>query len=294
MANKNGGIEADVTVTRLCETRFMIVSIAASQARDMAWLRRHIPDDARCIAYDVTSGTGLLTVMGPNSRALLELVSREDLSNTGFSFGTSREIEVGHATVRATRVTYVGELGWELYVPTEMMAYAYEHLMQSGTDLGVEDGGFFAINAMRLEKGYRSWGHDIGIEDTPIEAGLSSAVAMDKAGEFLGRDALLRQRDRKVLTKRLVQIQLVHDTGALLHHHEPIYMDGHIIGSITSGAYGHRVKQSLGMGYFVHQDGISADMLRQNSFEVEIACERHEVRAQLGPWFDAKGVRIKS
>lgn len=291
--NERGGIEADLTVTRLSETRFMVVSIAASQTRDMAWLRRHIPDDAHCLAYDVTSGTGMLTIMGPNSRALLERVSREQLPDATFPFGTSREIEVGHATVRASRVTYVGELGWELYVPTEMMAHAYERLMDAGADLGADDGGFFAVNSMRVEKGYRHWGHDIGVQDTPVEAGLRFAVKLDKPGGFIGRDALLRQLDGGVPTKRLVQFQLVEDRGLLLHHDEPIWMDGEIVGSITSGAFGHRIRKSLGMGYLTHPDRITSEMLRQNRFQVEIACERHDVLAQLGPWFDPSGARIK-
>lgn len=291
--NRRGGIEADVTVTRLSETRFMIVSIAASQTRDLAWLRRHIPDDARCIAYDVTSGTGMLTVMGPNSRRLLERLSKEDMSNESFAFGTSREIEVGYATVRASRLTYVGELGWELYPPTEMMAHVYDRMVAAGEDLGLDDGGFFAVNAMRIEKGYRHWGHDIGVEDTPIEAGLGFAVAMEKAGGFTGREVLARQQDSKILTKRLVQFQMAADNGILMHHDEPVWMDGQIVGSITSGAYGHRLGRSFGMGYLYHPEGVTAEMLRQNRFEVEVACERYEVKAQLGAWFDPKSERIK-
>ncbi len=292
--NRHGGIEADVTVTRLSETRFMIVSIAASQTRDMAWLRRHIPDDARCVAYDVTSGTGMLSVMGPNARALLERLSKDDLSNAAFPFATSREIEIGHATARASRLTYVGELGWELYVPTEMMAHVHDRMQDAGRDLGLDDGGFFAVNAMRMEKGYRHWGHDIGIEDTPFQAGLGFAVAMDKPGGFLGREALARQQTGKPLTRRLVQVALTDPAGPLLYHDEPIWLEDRIVGSITSGGYGHRLKRSFGMGYLTHPDGITADMLRQGRFEVEVACRRHPVEVQFGPWFDPKGERPKA
>ena len=290
--NRHGGIEADVTVTRLAEDKFMIVSVAVSQTRDLAWLKQHIPAEARCIAYDLTSGLALLALMGPNSRRLLESVSGEDLSNGSFPFGTSREIEVGYATVRASRLTYVGELGWELYVPMEMAAYVYDRLHEAGRDHGLCNGGFFTLNAARMEKGYCHWGHDIGTEDTPIEAGLDFAVAMDKPGGFLGRDALLRQRHGGVVGKRLVQFQMVQDNGVLMHHDEPIWMDGRIVGSITSGAYGHRLKKALGMGYVSHPEGVTAEMLRSHRFEVEIACEKHEVVGQLEPWFDPDNTRI--
>jgi glycine cleavage system aminomethyltransferase T/glycine/D-amino acid oxidase-like deaminating enzyme len=292
--NERGGIEADVTVTRLSETRFLIVSIASSQTKDRTWLKRHIPADAHCFVFDQSSGLSMLTLMGPNSRALLEAVSRADLSNAAFAFGTSQEIEIGYATVRATRVTYVGELGWELFVPAEMVQYVYDHLMAAGAAHGMDDGGFFAVNSMRMEKGYRHFGHEIGSEDTPIEAGLKFSVNFDKSADFSGRDALLRQSDRDRQTKRLVQFRMPEDVGVLLHHDEPILLNGKILGSITSGAYGHRLKAVLGMGYLEHPDGITADFLRSNAFEVEVACVRYPVIAQLGPWFDPKGERIKA
>jgi glycine cleavage system aminomethyltransferase T/glycine/D-amino acid oxidase-like deaminating enzyme len=290
--NHKGGIEADVTVTRLSETAFLIVSIAASQTRDKIWIERNIPEGAYCFVFDATSGLSMLTLMGPNARSLLSEVACEDLSDNAFPFGTSREIEIGHATVRATRLTYVGELGWELFVPTEMVQYVYDRLHKAGQAYGLDDGGFFAVNAMRIEKGYRHWGHDIGIEDTPIEAGLKFAVAMDK-GDFIGRAALARQLEGKALTKRLVQFRLLEDDGVLLHHDEPIWMDNAIAGSITSGAYGHRLKASFGMGYLNHPDGVTVELLKNARFEIEVACRKYAAVAQLGPWFDPKGDRLK-
>lgn len=291
--NDRGGIEADVTVTRLSETAFMVVTIATSQTRDMAWLKRHIPSDARAFAYDATSSLPMLAVMGPKSRALLEKLSGADLSNEAHPFGMSREIEIGYATVRASRVTFVGELGWELYMPTEMAAYVMERLIEAGADLNLGHGGFFTINSMRMEKGFRHWGHDIGIEDTPLEAGLKFAVTFDKPGGFIGRDALLRQREAGPLGKRLVQFSLAGDNAPLLHHDEPIRMNGDIVGSITSGFFGHRVNRSLGMGYISHADGVTSDLLKNESFEIEIACETYAATAQFGSWFDPKGARIK-
>ncbi|MEM7731544.1 MAG: FAD-dependent oxidoreductase [Pseudomonadota bacterium] len=292
--NARGGIEADVTVTRISETSYLIVTIATSQTRDLAWLKRQIPDDARAFAYDVTSGLPMLAVMGPKSRALLEKLSGADLSNKVHPFGVSREIEIGYATMRASRVTFVGELGWELYMPADIAAYVLEHLTKAGAIYGLGHGGFFTINSMRMEKGFRHWGHDIGVEDTPLEAGLKFAVAFDKKGGFIGRDALLRQRDGGPLTKRLVQVALTDEAAPLLHHEEPIRMNGAIAGSITSGFYGHRLNRSLGMGYIHHPEGITAQMLSSESFGIEVACEHYPARVQLGSWFDPKGERIKS
>ncbi len=292
--NEEGGIEADVTVTRLSETLFMVVTGAALQTRDLTRLRRNIDKDAHAIAYDVTSGTAMLALMGPNSRTLLASLSGQDMSNEAHPFGTSRELEIGHATVRASRITYVGELGYELYVPTEMASYVFDRITEKGADFGLGNAGFFALNSMRMEKGYRHWGHDIGMEDTPIEAGLKFAVKFDKKGGFIGRDALLRQLEQKALKKRLVQFMLPEGLDQpFLHHEEPIYMDGKIVGSITSGAFGHRVGRSLGMGYVYHDDGVTPELLKSASFEIEVACERFPAVAQLKPWYDPEGKRIR-
>ncbi len=292
--NERAGIEADVTVTRISETSFLIVTIAASQTRDFTWLKRHLAKDAHVFARDVTSGWATLAVMGPGSRELLSRISPDDFSTAAFPFGSSREVEVGYARVRASRVTFVGELGWELAIPTEFGSHVFDAILAAGTDLGLRHGGFFAINAMRMEKGYRHWGHDIGDEDTPLEAGLGFAVAFDKAGGFIGRDALLRQRDLGPPTRRLVQIA-VRDAGSrLLHHDEPIWCGNKIAGSVTSGAYGHRVGAPLGLGYVSHDGGVTAELLAEQTFEVEIACERYPAQVQLGPWYDPKAERIRA
>ncbi len=292
--NERGGIEADVTVTRISETSFLIVTIAASQTRDFAWLKRHLPKDANVFASDVTSGWATLAVMGPGSRELLSRISPDDFSTAAFPFGSSREVEVGYARVRASRVTFVGELGWELAIPAEFGSHVFDTILAAGADLGLRHGGFFAINSMRMEKGYRHWGHDIGDEDTPLEAGLGFAVAFDKTGGFIGRDALLRQRDLGPPTRRLVQIS-VRDAGSkLLHHDEPIWCGNTIVGSVTSGAYGHRIGAPLGLGYVSDDSGVTAELLATQTFEVEIACERYPAQVQLGPWYDPKSQRIRA
>ena len=296
--NDRGGIEADLTITRLAEQEFMIVTSAICQTRDLAWLRRHIAADGdlRCWVTDVTAGIAMLGVMGPNSRQLLESVSGADLSNGAHPFGWSREIEIGYARVRASRITYVGELGWELYMSAEHCLDVYERLVAAGEDFHLVHAGYHAMSACRLEKGYRHWSHDIADEDTPLEAGLGFTVAWDKPGGFIGREALLAQRERGLLPKRLVQVMLADDSPSapLLYHEEPILRDGVIVGSIKSGAFGHRLGRSLGMGYVSCPEGVTRDWLRGGCWEVEVACARHRAQVQLGPWYDPKNERIKA
>jgi 4-methylaminobutanoate oxidase (formaldehyde-forming) len=292
--NEAGGIEADVTVTRLSETAFLVVTIAVSQRRDLAWLMRHIPEGAHCFAHDVTSGLPTLALMGPKARALLSTLTPADLSDAAFPFATSREIDLGFARVRASRLTFVGEQGYELFMPAEFAAHVFDRLAQAGEAFGLRMGGFFAINAMRMEKGYRHWGHDMGEEDTPLQAGVGFAVAMDKPGGFIGREALLRQKAEGPLTRRLVQLRLTGEgVPPHLYHNEPILRDGQIVGSVTSGAYGHRIGASLGMGYVSCPDGVSGAWLGSGRWEVEIAWQRHPVAVQFRPWYDPAGERFR-
>jgi heterotetrameric sarcosine oxidase gamma subunit len=293
--NARGGIEADLTVTRLSETAFLVVTAGASQTRDFAWLRRHVPDDAHCVATDITSGLAMLGLMGPHSRALLETLSGEDLSDAAFPFGRSREIEIGYARVRASRISYVGELGWELYIPAEFAAHVFETVWQAGGAFGLRPAGMHTMNNARVEKAYRHWGHDIGEEDTPVEAGLSFAVAWDKP-EFIGRDALLAQRDRNVRPKRMVAIALDNGDGLppLMYHEEPIRRDGQIVGATTSGAWGHRIGQSLALGYVHCPDGVTGEWIDSGGWEVEVAWSCHPARVQFAPFYDPKSERMRA
>ncbi len=293
--NERGGIEADLTVTREAPDRFLIVTAAATQSRDFAWLQRHIAADARAIAVDVSSGMAVLGVMGPRSRELLLRLTDADLSNAAFPFGTSRVIDLAYARVRASRITYVGELGWELYIPGEQLLDVYERLIEAGGAFGLRHAGYHAMGACRVEKGYRHWSHDIGDEDTPLEAGLGFTVAWDKPGGFIGQAALLAQRQRGTLPKRLVQVMLAESSEAapLLYHEEPIVRDGEIVGSIKSGAWGHRLNRSIGMGYVSCAAGVTPEWLQAGRWQIEVAGERHEARVQLQPWYDPKSERIK-
>lgn len=287
--NMRGGIEADLTVTRISEDGFLIVSTPATQTRDLSWLRRNIPDDAHAFVTDMTSAYAVIGLMGPQSRALLESLSGEDLSNAAFPFATSREMDIGYARVRASRITYVGELGWELYIPTEFAVPVYDRILAARPD--ITHAGFHAMNGLRLEKAYRHWGHDITDEDTPLESGLGFAVAWDKQGGFTGRDALLRQKETGI-QKRLVQFALT-DPAPMLYHNEPIWRDGKQVGYLTSGMYGHTVGSALGMGYVNNPDGVTADFIKSGSYEIEVAGVRHKATASLSPFYDPKSERVK-
>jgi 4-methylaminobutanoate oxidase (formaldehyde-forming) len=296
--NERGGIEADLTITRLAEREFLVVTSAICQTRDLAWLKRALAAEpsAHCAVTDVTAGIAMLGVMGPRSRALLEKVSGADLSNAVHPFGLSREIEIGYARLRASRITYVGELGWELYVSAEQVLDVYERLTAAGADFGLRHAGYHAMGACRVEKGYRHWSHDIGDEDTPLEAGLGFTVAWDKDGGFVGREALLAQRDRGVLPKRLVQVMLADASpdAPMLYHEEPILRDGQIVGSVKSGAWGHRLGRSVGMGYVGLEGGVTRDWLESGTWQIEVACRAWPARVQLQPWYDPKNERIKA
>ena len=290
--NERGGIEADLTVTRESEDRFLIVTAAATQTRDLAWLKRHVPDGARAIAFDASSGLAVLGLMGPQSRALLATLTRADLSNAAFPFGTSQVLDLGFARVRASRITYVGELGWELYVGTEFVQGLYDSIVERGEDFGLRLAGYHALNSLRMEKAYRHWGHDITDEDTPLEAGLGFAVAWSKPGGFTGRDALLRQQEHGV-TRRLVQFAL-QDPEPLLYHNEPVWRDGTRVGRITSGMFGHTLGRAIGLGYVASEGAlVTPDFVTSGTFEIEVAGTRHPASASLKPLYDPASLRPK-
>ncbi|MEZ5116095.1 MAG: FAD-dependent oxidoreductase [Candidatus Nanopelagicales bacterium] len=291
--NERGTIEADVTVTREADDRFLVVTAAATQVRDLAWLVDHVPPGARCVVTDITSGLAVLSVMGPRSRDLIAELVDVDLDNERFPFGTSREVGLGYARVRASRITYVGELGWELYVPTEFAAGVFDTVEAAGAAWGLRLCGYHALDSLRMEKGYRSWGHDISTDETPIEAGLGFAVAWDKPGGFLGREALLPMRESGP-PHRMLQFRLP-DDGPLIYHNEPIWSGGSIVGRITSGAYGHTVGAPLGLGYVSTQHGaLDGPSLEDRAYEVEVACERIPATASLRPLYDPRGLRVRS
>ncbi len=289
--NERGGIEADLTVTRLAEHVYMIVSAAETEVRDFFWLKKHIPDDAHCVLTNVTSAMGVLSIMGPRARDLLQSLTPDDLSHAGFPFATSREIEMGYGYVRASRITFVGELGWELYIPTEFMQDIYDRIVTAGRDQNLVHAGYHALNSLRMEKAYRHWSHDITDEDSPLEAGLEFVIKFDKAGGFIGREALLAQRERG-LTRRMVQLRL-RDPEPLIYHNEPIWRDGELVGHITSGAYGHQLGGAVGLGYVAAEPASSDESVLSGHYEVEVACERIMAEVSLRPLYDPDNTRIR-
>jgi 4-methylaminobutanoate oxidase (formaldehyde-forming) len=290
--NERGGIEADLTVTREAPDRYLVVTAAATQTRDFSWLQRNIPADARAMAIDVSSSMAVLGVMGPRSRELLSQLTEADMSPAAFPFGTSQIIDLGYARVRASRITYVGELGWELYIPTECAPGVFDALMQAAPSVGGRLAGYHALNSLRMEKGYRHWGHDISDEDTPLQSGLGFAVAMKKPGGFIGLEALQAQKEAG-LTRRLVQFAL-DDATPLLYHNEPICRDGAIVGRISSGMFGHHLGKSLGMGYVECQtQGEAPEAILQGKYEIEVAGVRYSAQPSLAPLYDPSSARIK-
>jgi heterotetrameric sarcosine oxidase gamma subunit len=291
--NERGAIESDVTVTRLDADRFMVITTGTSTIRDLDWLRREIPADAHVAVTDATSAEAVIGVMGPRSRALLTALTDADLSNAAFPFGTAREIDLGMAFVRAARVTYVGELGWELYVPTEFATHVYDTIVAAGDAFGLHHAGYHALNSLRIEKAYRHWGHDISEEDTVLEAGLGFTVAWDKPGGFIGREALLRQRVAGV--NRRLAVFTLDDPEPLMDHNEPVWRDGVLVGRITSAMFGHTIGRSIGLGYVRRDDGpATAEWLAGGHYEVEIATDRFPAAASFRPPYDPTNARIRS
>jgi 4-methylaminobutanoate oxidase (formaldehyde-forming) len=293
--NRNGGIEADLTVTRLSANEFLVVTSSGTVPRDLAWLKRHIPEDARCIVTDVTSGEACLAIMGPKSRDLLQPLVNVDLSNREFPFATAKTIEIGMGLARAHRVTYVGELGWEIYVATDTARHVFDTIMARGTDVGLQLAGMHTLDSCRIEKAYRHMGHDIGHADHVLEAGLGFAVKPDKAkgrfGDFIGRDAVLRKQ-QEGLKSRLVQF-LLEDPEPLLYHNEPIWRDGKVVGYLTSGAYGHHLGAAVGLGYVKCRAGESAEALMASRYEIEVAGRRFTAKASLKALYDPKAERTR-
>ncbi len=287
--NSQAGIEADVTVTRISETCYLVVTPAATRLADQVWMQRN-QGDFNVVITDVTAGEGVLAIMGPNSRKLLEMVSPADFSNDNNPFGTAQEIELGMGLARVHRVTYVGELGWEIYMSSDMAGHVFETLHAAGQEMGAKLCGMHMMDAARMEKGFRHFGHDITSEDHVLEAGLGFAVKTDKP-DFIGRDAVLRKREAG-LEQRLVQFKLT-DPEPLLYHNEPIVREGKTVGYLSSGGYGHHLGAAIGMGYVPCKGESVAELLASN-FEIDVMGTRVKAEAQLKPFYDPKGERAKA
>lgn len=286
--NTRGGIEADVTVTRLTETSYLVVTPAATRLADQTWMERH-KGSFNVVITDVTAGEGVLAIMGPNARKLLEKVSPAGFTNATNPFGTAQEIELGMGLARAHRVTYVGELGWEIYVSADMAGHAFETLFEAGQDMGLKLCGMHMMDSCRIEKGFRHFGHDITCEDHVIDAGLGFAVKTDKA-DFIGKQAVLTRKESGP-KNRMVQFKLT-DPEPLLFHNEPVIRDGEIVGYLSSGNYGHTLGAAVGLGYVPCEGEKAADVLA-STYEIDVMGTRVRAEASLKPMYDPKSERVK-
>jgi sarcosine dehydrogenase len=291
LLNTRGGIEADLTVARLAEDRFYIVTGTGFRTHDLAWIREHLPKGDVAVR-DITEEWGTLSLMGPRARDVLARVTGADVSDAAFPFATVREIDIAGTTVRALRVTYVGELGWELHVPLSATGAVFDTLMTAGAGEGIRPLGYRAIESLRLEKGYRAWSADITPNDTPFEAGLGWAVKMKSGRDFIGRRALEALAD-KPLVKRLAGFTLA-DPKVVLVGRETILRNGKPVGYLTSGGYGYTLRQSIGYGYVRNPDGVSDDFLASGRYELVVASETYEARIGMKPFHDPDNRAVRA
>jgi 4-methylaminobutanoate oxidase (formaldehyde-forming) len=292
LLNPRGGIECDLTVARLAEDRYYIVTGTGFATHDFDWISRSIPEglDARLI--DITSQNAVLSVMGPRARDVLQSLTRDDLSHAGFPFGACRQVSIANTPMLALRVTYVGELGWELHIPIEFAAHVYDRLMEAGAPHGIANAGYRAIESLRLEKAYRAWGSDIGPDHSPLMAGLGWAVKLRKNIPFLGREAIEAQRAKPL--PRLLAGFTVDDPDVVLLGRETIYRSGKRVGWLASAGWGHTLKTNIGLGYVRDLDGVDADYVMGGEYELEVATERVPAKPFLRPLYDPDMKRIKA
>ncbi|WP_442579179.1 GcvT family protein [Mesorhizobium sp. ASY16-5R] len=291
LLNTRGGIEADLTVARLADDLFYVVTGTGFRTHDRAWIADHIPENFDVSIEDITEKYGTLSLMGPNARKVLAAVTDADVSNAAFPFGHVREIGIAGAMVRALRVTYVGELGWELHIPIEATGKVFDALMAAGAAHGIRPVGYRALESLRLEKGYRAWGSDITPNDTPFEAGLGWAVKLRKNTDFVGRRAL-EKINGAPLNKRFAGFT-VDDPDIVLVGRETILRNGEPVGYLSSGGYGYTVGKNIGYGYVRNADGVDDDFLGSGDYELVVAMEKTPAHIHLEPLYDPKGDKVK-
>lgn len=294
--NQAGKLEADLTVTKLNEEKFLVVVTDTMHRHAEIWMKRHIPEEAHAFVTDVTSGFGQLNLQGPNSRALLQMLTTEDLSNENFPFRTAREIDIGYARVLCIRITYLGELGYELYIPAEQATHVYDLIIEAGKKaphLGLKHAGLKALASLRLEKGYRDYGHDIDNTDDPYECGLGFAVDLNKSAGFIGKEAVIKKKAAGPLTRRLVQV-LVKDPEPLLYHAEIIYRNGKRVGYVRAGSYGFTLGGAVGLAMIEADEPIDAAYLEKGQWEIEINGKHYPAMISLKPLYDPEMKRIKA
>jgi len=291
--NERGMLEADVTVTKLAEDRFIVVVTDTMHRHVETWLRRHIPTDAHCFVTDITGGIGQLNVQGPRSRELLQSITSADLSNEAFPFRTSREIDIGFARLQCNRITYVGELGYELNIPAEQSVHVYDRVVAAGKDFGLRHAGLRALGSLRMEKGYRDYGHDIDNTDDALETGLGFVVDLSKP-DFIGKAYCIEKKAQgPAYNRRLLQV-LVKDPQPLLYHAEIVYRNNMAVGYIRAASYGHTLGGAVGLAMIEAGEPITKAYIRDGTWEIDIAGTRYPAEVSLRPMYDPKMERIKA
>lgn len=290
LLNDWAGIEADLTVTRLADTSFLIITGASTKARDFYWIRSQIPENANATLTNVTSGYVMLSIMGPRSRDLLSCLTPDNLSNEAFPFGTAKRIDLAYARAFALRISYVGELGWELYFPVDFALSVFDNLMAEGKKFNLRWVGLHAIDSLRIEKGFKEWGSELKPDYTPYESGLGFAVKLNK-GKFIGREALLRQQ-KAGLTKRAATFVL-RDPEPLLYKGETIYRNGKIVGYLSHGAYGHYLGSAVGIGYIENTQGVDENWIQSGNYEIDVEGQRVPAGVYMEAPYDPKAKRVR-
>ena len=288
-----GKLQADLTVTKLADDKFWVVASDTAHRHVETWMRRHTPEDAHAFVTDVTSGYAQINVQGPRSRELLQSITTFDLSNEAFPFRSAHEIDIGYARALCVRITYLGELGYELYVPTEQATHVYDRLNEAGQHVGLRHAGLKALASLRMEKGYRDYGHDIDNTDSVLEAGLGFAVDLKKPGGFLGKEAVEKKKAEGPLTRRIVQI-LVKDPEPMLFHAEIVRRDGKAVGYIRAASYGFTVGGAVGLAMIEAGEPVTAKYLEEGNWEVEIAGKMFPAMASMKPLYDPTSERVKA
>lgn len=295
--NQRGGIEADVVIIRIGVDQFLLITGPGSQVRDRCWLESNLHPDWNVQCHDVTAMYGMFSLNGPRSREILQSLSEDDLSREAFAFGHARLIDIGYGRAWVLRRSFMGELGYEIFPTADLCRHIYEALIEAGGARGLQPAGFLTLLHGRLEKGFVHFGHDIAEDDTPLEAGLSFAVAFDKEGGFVGREALLKQRDAGPLRSHLVNLRVTDATlaeGPYLYRNEPIWKQGELVGYVTSGAWGFRLNGSFAIASVWRDGGVDAHWLGEGGFEVEVAGIKHPVDLQFPGFYDPKSERMRS
>jgi 4-methylaminobutanoate oxidase (formaldehyde-forming) len=277
----------------MTEDQYWVVSGAAQSIKDIDWLKRNIADDEFCCVSDITNAWAVMGVMGPDSRALLSDTLSHDMSTEKFPFGSFQQVELGAVRAYAARVSYVGELGWELYVPVDQARHGFDFLWDKGQSHGLKMAGMHTLDSCRIEKKFVHYGHDVAEVDTPLECGMAFVCDLEKDIPFIGRDAILKQKESKsFMRKRLVQF-LLRDPEVILYSHEPIMRDGKIVGHLTSGNYGHTLGGSVGLGYIEVEDDVTKDYLNAGTIEIDVGGTRVPAEASLSAMYDPRAERMR-